>query len=156
MNTQSLQKIYAVGMHDQQKLSYFKCGGKNSEEFLQQFHILRLCSFWTLELLSKLCSFEALIISSRFICFKNLPALYSLNATKPTYICHVIIAVLKAHSDKNLCYSHIMRFLALSSHQYSIFVSNHPFKYSYLVKPHFKQEFQLMQYIVLIRGQYRR
>lgn len=101
---------------DQQKLSYFKCGGRNSEEFVQQLHILRLCSFWTLKLFSKLCSFEALIISSRFICFKNLPALYPLTATKPTYMCHIIILVLGAHSDKDLCYSHVLWDSWLSVH----------------------------------------
>lgn len=66
---------------------------------------LQLLNSWVL---SKLCSFEVLIISSRFICFTNLPALYPLTATKPTYMCHIIIPVLGAHSDKNLYYSHIV------------------------------------------------
>lgn len=121
-----IAKICAVGMINK-SYPISKFGGRNSEEFVQ-LHILRLCSFWTLKLLSKLCSFETLIISSRFICLKNLPASYPLTATKPTYMCHIIILVLGAHSEKDLCYSHVLWDSWLSVHINSVSLNKSSFE----------------------------
>lgn len=100
---QSLQKSMLWGWLT--KLILFQMWRWGISTTISHPQSLQLLNSWVL---SKLCSSEVLIISSRFICFTNLPALYPLTATKPTYMCHIIIPVLGAHSDKNLYYSHIV------------------------------------------------